>query len=198
MQHWRGTLKLSTLTTTGSDGDTSYITHKNWRKRRRYLYVLTGYLMSLVSYALYMDIITRPADAAITVGISCLFFNAAAYVFGTVFDDKTRSSMGIGELPDGDESDKVPKGYLSYTNWTYRRRYLYVVTFFLMWAAAYPVYYELDSTMAESAVTLSLLALSALNGAYVYGAMIDDKNQIFKRLAGGSSSNSPPPREDIP
>lgn len=150
---------------------------KSWKYRRRYLYATSIYLAVISIYPLLMGMETRPAESAVSFGLISLFLNTFAYVCGSVIDDKNKMSS------DGNGKKSESPGFLQYTNWTYRRLYLYVVTFVAFIAGGYPLYSGMDNTVAETAVTTALLGISALTGTYVFGAVFDDKNKLLNPLS---------------
>lgn len=55
-------------------------------------------------------------------------------------------------------------------DWTYRRRWLFMVTFFTMGVIGYCLWEGTDSRLYETAITASFTLLGALGGSYIFGA----------------------------
>jgi hypothetical protein len=58
-----------------------------WRKRRRYLYILTAFCMLVIAYCLYMGKEDRVAETAVTMSYWSLIAFAGSYVFGAAWQD---------------------------------------------------------------------------------------------------------------
>ena len=62
-------------------------------------------------------------------------------------------------------------------SWKIRRRVMFITIGFCMFIIAYCLYKNLDTKVAESAVTMGFFTLSTVIGSYVFGAVWDDNNQ---------------------
>ena len=60
-------------------------------------------------------------------------------------------------------------------SWKYRRRYLYVVTFFTMFCIGWVLYKDMTSSPADSMVTMGIILIGSMVGSYVFAAVWDDK-----------------------
>ena len=61
-------------------------------------------------------------------------------------------------------------------SWENRRRFMYTVSLFCAGAIVYCLGMNLQSAVAETAVTMSYATLIGIVGSYVFGATWDDKN----------------------
>lgn len=73
-------------------------------------------------------------------------------------------------------------------SWRYRRRTMFAVIVFCKLTIAYCLYKNLDTKVAESAVTMAFTTLFMVVGSYVFGAVWDDNNQI-KALGKGDGED---------
>jgi len=62
--------------------------------------------------------------------------------------------------------------------WTRRRRFMYLVSAFLMIVIGYALIRDLTSAVAEAAVTMSILGLLGIVGSYVFGAAWQDVSHM--------------------
>lgn len=60
----------------------------NWKRRRRFMYVVTLAIISGIAYVLYHDMTSEPAEAMVTMGLFTLGGIVGSYVFGAVWDDR--------------------------------------------------------------------------------------------------------------
>lgn len=60
------------------------------------------------------------------------------------------------------------------SSWRIRRRFMFVVSAFCMWAVAYVLWKDLSSGPADTAVTMAFLTLLGIVGSYVFGATWED------------------------
>lgn len=68
-------------------------------------------------------------------------------------------------------------------SWAIRRRFMFAITAFCMGTVAYSLGAQLQTSVADTAVTFSFLTLIAITGSYVFGAIWEDVS-VFK--AGGT------------
>lgn len=87
---------------------------------------------------------------------------------------------------------RTPYGEMGFT-WRNRRRMLWGASLFCMGIIAYVIHKELDSKVAETAVTMAFFCLGSLVGSYVFGAAWQDIN-IVKTMRGGRGRYHTPPR----
>ena len=59
-------------------------------------------------------------------------------------------------------------------SWENRRKYLFVTTGFFMVVVAYCLLRNLDTKLAETAVTFALIGINANIAGYVFGAVFED------------------------
>ena len=69
--------------------------------------------------------------------------------------------------------------------WRMRRRFMAVTTGFCMAVVAYVLHYDMQSSVAETAVTFAFITITSTVGSYVFGATWDDHNA---RTAGTNLS----------
>lgn len=60
------------------------------------------------------------------------------------------------------------------SSWRIRRRFMFAVSAFCMWAVAYVLWKDLSSGPADTAVTMAFLTLLGIVGSYVFGATWED------------------------
>ena len=70
-----------------------------------------------------------------------------------------------------EEKQRNPGGQSS---WRIRRRFMFAVTAFCMWAIAYVLWKGLTTGPADTAVTMAFLTLIGIVGSYVFGATWED------------------------
>ena len=58
--------------------------------------------------------------------------------------------------------------------WSYRRRYMFATLVFAKGVVAYCLYRELDSAVAETAVTMAFVIIGTTVSSYVFGAAWQD------------------------
>lgn len=61
-----------------------------WIKRRRLMWTIVGFCMGTISYVLWQNMTSEPAEAAVTMAFGILGATIASYVFGAVWDDKNK------------------------------------------------------------------------------------------------------------
>lgn len=71
--------------------------------------------------------------------------------------------------------------------WTQRRIFLYLVTLFCMGGDAYILWKGVDTRVAETFVSFSMLCMIGSVGSYVFGAAWQDVSQL--KMAGGGYAN---------
>lgn len=78
--------------------------------------------------------------------------------------------------------------------WAKRRRFMYVVSAFLMIVVGYALIRDLESAVAEAAVTMSIIGLLGIVGSYVFGAAWQDVSHMkFSAIA-----QQPPKKTELP
>lgn len=77
--------------------------------------------------------------------------------------------------------DRPPRGVGS---WRTRRLFMFAVTAFSMGTIAYILYRDMDSRVADTAVTMAFFTLISTVGSYVFGAAWQDVNTIRQRGGG--------------
>lgn len=68
--------------------------------------------------------------------------------------------------------------------WRMRRRFIYVTTGFCMGVIAYVLYNDMQSSVADTSVTMSFLAIMSIAGSYVFGATWDDHSARQLNMTG--------------
>jgi hypothetical protein len=68
-----------------------------WRKRRRYLYILTGFCMLVIAYILVEGKTDRVAETAVTMAFGALIAFAGTYCFGAAWQDVTHMKLNGGQ-----------------------------------------------------------------------------------------------------
>jgi hypothetical protein len=63
-------------------------------------------------------------------------------------------------------------------SWRWRRLFLWVVNIFCGWVIVYCLVERLESRVAETAVMMAFGVMAASVGAYVFGAVWDDRNKM--------------------
>lgn len=61
-------------------------------------------------------------------------------------------------------------------SWKVRRRFMFAVTAFCMACVMYILYKNLESSVAETTITMAFFCLSTIVGSYVFGATWQDIN----------------------
>lgn len=61
-------------------------------------------------------------------------------------------------------------------SWENRRRFMFLIALFCVTTIGWVLYREMDTRVAETAVTMSFVTLISIVGSYVFGATWDDKN----------------------
>lgn len=61
-------------------------------------------------------------------------------------------------------------------SWKIRRRFMFITCLFCAVVIAFILVADLDTEVAETALTMSFLTLMSVVGSYVFGAAWDDKN----------------------
>lgn len=69
-------------------------------------------------------------------------------------------------------SDSVRNPAMS--SWTVRRRFMFAVSAFCALAISYVLVARLDTTPADTAVTMGFFTLATIVGSYVFGAAWED------------------------
>lgn len=153
---------------------------ESWSTRRWYLVIIMLYAMGMVLYSVYKDIDTPAAQAAVEMGIASVVLNVFIYVLGAVISDNYQKKA--------QRDTEETMSFIKHTKWLYRKITLYISTAFLMTVGIIPIFTETMSHIGSSATSLSIIALSIINAGYVYGAVLDDKLQMFDRILNKSSS----------
>lgn len=60
----------------------------NWQRRRKFMYIVSGFCMLCIAYILYKDLNSSTAENAVTMAFFTLASIVGSYVFGAVWDDK--------------------------------------------------------------------------------------------------------------
>lgn len=63
-------------------------------------------------------------------------------------------------------------------SWSKRRLFMYLVNAFCAWVIIYCLWNRLDTRVAETAVMMAFGVMGASTGAYVFGAVWDDRNKM--------------------
>ncbi len=63
----------------------------SWKIRRRVMFAVIAFFMAVISLVLWKGLDTAPAEAAVTMSIAGIMSIVASYVFGAVWDDRSRS-----------------------------------------------------------------------------------------------------------
>lgn len=80
------------------------------------------------------------------------------------------------------------------SSWRIRRRFMFVVSAFCMWAVAYVLWKDLSSGPADTAVTMAFLTLLGIVGSYVFGATWEDISMTkIKGPAAAARAQKPTP-----
>ena len=66
-------------------------------------------------------------------------------------------------------------------SWKNRRRFLFACASFCMAVVAFVLYRDMQSEVAEVAVTMSFVTLISMTGSYVFGAAWQDVTEIKRR-----------------
>ena len=63
----------------------------SWKRRRRFMYAVSGFSMLAIGYVLVTGSTTAPAATAVSMAFTTLISCVGSYVFGATWDDKGRS-----------------------------------------------------------------------------------------------------------
>lgn len=74
------------------------------------------------------------------------------------------------------------------SSWQIRRRFMFTVSAFCMWAIAYVLYKDLTSGPADTTVTMAFVTLLGIVGSYVFGATWEDVS--MSKLKGKTTLTS--------
>ena len=61
-------------------------------------------------------------------------------------------------------------------SWRIRRKFMFAVSLFCVLVISYCLFYNLETRVAETAVTMSFVTLLGIVGSYVFGATWQDIN----------------------
>lgn len=59
----------------------------SWMVRRRFMFIVSAFCMATVTYVLYHDLSSGPADTAVTMSFITLLGIVGSYVFGATWED---------------------------------------------------------------------------------------------------------------
>lgn len=77
------------------------------------------------------------------------------------------------------------------SSWKIRRRFMFAVAAFCMWTVAYVLYRGLDTSPADTAVTMAFIVLLGIVGSYVFGAAWEDVS--IAKIKGPAAMRGPKP-----
>ena len=61
---------------------------RSWSKRRRYMYLVSLFCAGVITYILWKELDTKPAETAMMFAFLALITTTGSYVFGAAWDDK--------------------------------------------------------------------------------------------------------------
>lgn len=64
------------------------------------------------------------------------------------------------------------------SSWAIRRRFMFAVVGFCMLTVGYCLFRNLDTRVAEAAVTFAFITIAAIVGSYVFGAAWEDISKV--------------------
>ncbi len=63
-------------------------------------------------------------------------------------------------------------------SWSIRRRFMFTISAFCMWVVWYVLHYKLNTSPADTAMTMAFTALISITASYVFGATWEDIHRI--------------------
>ena len=79
---------------------------RNWKIRRRFMFVISGFCMAIISYIIIGKINTEPAETAVTMGFATLISIVGSYVFGAIWDDNNINTPKTNKQPTAGDRDE--------------------------------------------------------------------------------------------
>lgn len=70
-----------------------------WNVRRKFMFVVSAFCMGVITYVLYKELNTAPAEAAVTMAFLTLTGIIGSYVFGAVWQDTSTEKNNIRSMP---------------------------------------------------------------------------------------------------
>lgn len=67
----------------------------SWTRRRRFMYLVTGFCMATVTWVLYRGTDTVVAQTVVVAAFTTLISITGAYVFGATWDDRNKIQAGF-------------------------------------------------------------------------------------------------------